>query len=217
LKLQSVVIAIALITFSSNRTGAAAVVAYPSNLTKPDISSSPKAESVEASLTWHANEIQGSKGDEGAVLLLFSEQARHRITVGDVSFFKGEIIPWRYKAMEGPSLSLRVRRSLRSIGIYAGEADGYGGIIIDEVPLGKYVVLGLSNHASSFVSDLLSTDIIEALRPLFASQAALHAFEINPAPPARAIVSFKPFVDEIIVRGGRSTKLTHDFGSDRPS
>ena len=52
--------------------------------------------SVEATITWHYNDVIGSKGDAGAVLLLFSEPALHQLTVADVATIKPEVLPWHY-------------------------------------------------------------------------------------------------------------------------
>jgi hypothetical protein len=174
--------------------------------------------SLEMTLTWHYNDVIGAKGDEGAVVMLFSEPPKHKLTVNEVATLRMQVVPWRMKAEVGPSLSLTARRRLKTLGIYAAEADGDGDVVINDVPAGTYIVLALSNYATIISSDdSVSDDVATAIEPMFASKASYEKFILTERPPNATgptppLAWFKPYVDETTVRANQTTKLTHDFG-----
>lgn len=168
-------------------------VATPAPGTKSNSATSAAAGTVEGIITWQYNDFVGTKGDVGAKVMLFPENAH--ISVADFELLQDGI----------PSTAC-----FHKYHLFTGTADGYGKATIDDLPAGSYHGIVYSAKTTRNISAPFESYAATELRSLIQGDISDEVLNSSPA----LIRIFKwAVVSDIQVRKGQTTHFNHDFGN----
>jgi hypothetical protein len=162
----------------------------------------PSAATVTGVVTWRYNATLGNRGDTGATVYLI------RLPI------------------KKPIASITLAQACRFASIPGTEkavVDGFGNVEFDNVALGKYLVVILSENVTRDTSAPADPTFAEAIRPLYSSDAVRNAAlgpiwvwngsSDDPGPPGETLFGLRAAtVIPLTVKGDRS-HFSYDFGT----
>ena len=150
---------------------------------------------VEGVITWQFNESIGTKGDVNAHVILFPKKLKRLIAVKDQSL----------RTAVGSGI---IGPDEEALGLRGANADGFGKVILDDVPAGNYIALIVSENTTRDITKELGADDLDMISTYFASKAALAMFLRSPF-----LKLHKHWFELIQVYPGKTAHFNHDFGN----
>ncbi len=156
--------------------------------TKSNPPESDTVGTVEATVTWQYNDYVGTKGDVDATMLLFPLNIRIQQPDRDLL---------AYRIVTPPCV--------RKYAILDGRADGYGKVVIDNIPAGHYHGIIISGKTTRDITAPFS-DV---------ERASLSELIDGGMPKPRGMLALQKWfvVFDITVRRNQTTHISHDFGN----
>lgn len=144
---------------------------------------------IKGNITWQYNDYVGTKGDNGAYVAL--------IPINGNTKKKSNKIFAMLMDTDGKN------------GIYSTKADGYGKYVIDDVPVGKYMVFIVSKNTTSgdrFDDENAWLDTISDLFDSYINSTDMKTIQL--------MIGYKNYhIDTVTIKKNKTKTLSYDFGN----